>query len=471
MVKSKKTKIVCTLGPASADYKTIKALAEAGMNVARLNFSHGDYREKLEKIEIVRKVSQELKIPIAIMADMSGPKLRLGSFDGIREIKKGQQLVLSLNPINEEEIPIQFDLTPFVKKDQRIFLNDGLIELKVKSVRSKQIVGITQNDGVISSHKGVNIPDTHLKGMAFTEKDYHDCIWALAQEVDYIAVSFIQTADDLKKPKELIKKAKSKAKIVVKFEKKEAVDNMENIVSETDVIMVARGDLAIETPASEVPIIQQKLIKMCRQFHKPVIVATQMLESMTENPRPTRAETSDVGNAVLDQVDAVMLSAESASGKYPVEAVSTMNQIIYSVEAHPDYKHYIKINWDEMESEELSFSAIASAAASLAYRIQAKAIIVATASGRAARLISSFRPDVQIIAVTHDYQTNNQLSLIWGIKSLIVEPDESADKFWKNILDAVKKVDYVDPGDKVIMVSGSVIGLSGATDSIKVVTV
>lgn len=471
MIKSKKTKIVCTLGPATADYKTIKALAEAGMNVARLNFSHGNHEEKLEKLKIVRKVSVELKKPIAVIADMSGPKFRLGKFEGIRQINKGEEISLSLNPVNEDEVPIQFDLTPFVKKDQRIFLNDGLIEFKIKSVKNKQIVGVAQNTGVISSHKGVNVPDTHMKGVAFTEKDYQDCIFALEQKVDYIAVSFIQTVEDLSKVKELIKRAKSKAKLIVKFEKNEAIENMEEIVKATDVIMVARGDLGIETSASEVPIVQQKLIKMCRQFHKPVIVATQMLESMTENPRPTRAEISDVANAVLDQVDAVMLSAESASGKYPLEAVTTMNEVIDSVEDHPDYKHNIKINWENVESEELSFSAIASAAASLAYRTRARAIVVATATGRAARIISSFRPDVPIIAVTHDYQTNNQLSLIWGVKSVIVEADESADKFWKNIIEAIKKADYVDRGDKIILVSGSIIGVSGATDSIKVTTI
>src|SRR5581483_2639597 len=397
----KRTKIVCTIGPSSWDYKTLKELARSGMDVARLNFSHGSYEEKGQQIKFIRQISQELDKPLAIMADLQGPKIRLGEIDGIREIKKGEKIKLSLNPV-ADELPMQFDLSPFVKKGQRIFLNDGLVELIVTGQSGRTIETLAQNSGVVSSHKGVNIPDTNLKGAAFTEKDQEDAEFALKAGVDYIAISFIQNADDLQPVRKLIKKAKARTQVIVKVEKAEAIKNLEEIIQKTDAVMVARGDLALETAAAEVPIFQQKIIRLSRQNKKPVIVATQMLESMIENPRPTRAEVSDVANAVLDQVDAVMLSAESASGKYPVEAVQVMHEVINSVEHNVEYKHYIKINWDQVSQEELPFNAIASSAASLSYRLGAKLIVSATATGNSAKRLASFRPGPSIVAVTHD---------------------------------------------------------------------
>ena len=468
----KKTKIVCTLGPTSADYQTIKALALAGMNVARLNFSHGDQAEKQQKIDLVRKVSNDLDLPIAIMADMSGPKIRLGDLEGRKQILKHDEIVLSLNPQSENELPMQFDLSPFVKKGQRIFLNDGLVELIVEEVRGKNIKTKAQNSGWVSSHKGVNIPDTRLKDYVFTTKDHDDAEFALKAGVEYLAVSFIQTPEDMDAALKLIKKINFRTKIVVKLEKNEAVERLEEIVQKTDVMMVARGDLAIEAKAAEVPIIQQKIIKLCRQYRRPVIVATQMLESMIENPRPTRAEVSDVANAVLDQVDCVMLSAESASGKYPVEAVEVMAEVISSVEQHPDYKHYIKINWEQIGKDEVTFSAIASAAASLSYRIAASAIVVATATGSGARRLTSFRPDATVIAITHDEYTRRQLNLVWGVTPFVVKPTtKDSDTFWEHILKLVKNKDLVKKGQKVVLVGGTSVGVTGATDTIKVETI
>jgi pyruvate kinase len=466
----KRTKIICTIGPSSWDEETLTRLVKAGMDVARLNFSHGNQEEKRAQIQLVRKISKELNKPLMILADMSGPKLRLGSFEGIREIQKGDIIQLSLNPI-ENEIPIQFDLTPFIKENQRIFLNDGLVEVNVVEVRNKIIRAKAQNNGVISSNKGVNIPDTNLKGASFTQKDYEDARFAIEENVDFLALSFIQTPQDLLPARNLIKSKGKKTRIMVKIEKAEAVKNLEQIIKLSDAVMVARGDLAIEIPASEVPIVQQKTVRIARQYNKPVVIATQMLESMIENPRPTRAETSDVANAVLDQADAVMLSAESASGKYPLEAVEVMRDIILSVEEHPDYNNLISINWESIPKEELSYSAIASSAASLASRVDAKIIAVATATGRSARLISSFRPSSLIIAVTDDALVKNQLSLVWGVHPILIEPASDSGSLWKKILEAVSNYEIAKKGDKIVMVSGTKVGATGATDTIKVVTI
>lgn len=465
----KKTKIVATLGPASAGDKTIRKLIESGMNVARLNFSHGTHESMAELLKSLRAMSKETGIPVAVLADLQGPKIRLGKFEGKLEISVGQEIVLSINP-SKGELPIQFDLSRFVLEGQRIFVNDGLIELVVKQVDGQKIVTIAKSAGEISSNKGLNIPDTKLGVAAFTDKDREDAIFALKHKVDYVALSFVETAKDLDPLKTLITELNPGVKTIVKIERKEALANLEKIIDSADAVMVARGDLATETSPSEIPVYQQKIIRLARQANKPVIVATQMLESMTENPRATRAETSDVANAVFIQADAVMLSAESATGKYPVEAVAAMCEIITSVEEHPDFKQYIRINWDTFSGRNLEASAIASSAASLAYRIGAPLIVVATASGNTARLISSFRPQANIVAAAHDDQTRNQLALVWGVTPIIVKPIKESDLFWEHIINGVVNNTFVEAGNKVVLVGGSGnIGVSGATDTIKIV--
>lgn len=466
---NKKTKIVATIGPASSSPHIIKKLIKAGLNVARLNFSHGTYKERSEQIASIRKIAKQLHKSVAIMADLQGPKLRLGNLIKDRKIKKGNVISLSTHP-KGDEIPIQFDLTTFVSKGERIFINDGLVELKIISIQNKVIQARAQNDGIISSNKGINVPDTIMKNAAFTKKDKKDLEFVLKEKVDYIALSFVQSADDLKAPKRIIEKYQSKAKIVSKIEKKLAIDNLEEIMKVTDAVMVARGDLGIEMRASVVPLAQQKIINLARQFQKPVIIATQMLESMVHNPRPTRAETSDVAHAVLDQVDAVMLSAETASGKYPVEAVKTMNEIILSVEEQTEYQSLIKINWRNIPASLLSVSAIVSAAASTAFRINAKIIVAATSTGNTAKILASFRPGAQIIATTYDGQVKNQLQLVWGIECFITKFTKNYDVFWKEIIATIKENKIVAKGDKIVIVSGSLVGVSGRTDTIKIVT-
>jgi pyruvate kinase len=466
----KNTKIVCTIGPSSSTEEVFTQLAESGLNVARLNFSHGNHEERIEQIAMIRKVAKKLGKTITIFADLSGPKMRLGKFEGVKEIKTGEKVDLSIEP-KENELPMQFDLSPFIEVDQRIYLNDGLVELRVTSTDGKTVKTVAENDGWVSSNKGVNVPDTNLRGTAFTEKDEADAVFALGQGVDYLALSFVQTTDDMKRAKELIAEHNPKVKIIVKIEKNEAVDNLDSIVKETDAIMVARGDMGIEMNPADVPIVQQRLIKLCRQYQKPVIVATQMLESMIENPRPTRAEVSDVANAVLDQADCVMLSAESANGKYPVEAVKVMDSIIRNVEQYPDYKHFTKIDWSAIEVENIEFNAIASAAASLANRVGAKGIVVGTATGKTAKMVSAFRPNVKIVAVTHDETTSNQMGLVWGAHPLIVKPTDDFNKFQEEIMEQLRENKVFDKGDKLIIVIGRTAGMSGTTDTIKIATI
>lgn len=466
----KNTKIVCTIGPSSSSEEVFTQLAKAGLNVARLNFSHGNHEERIEQIAMIRKVAKKLNKTIAIFADLSGPKMRLGKFEGVKEIKTGEKVYLSISP-ESDELPMQFDLSPFIEVDQRIYLNDGLVELRVTSIEGKLVKTIAENDGWVSSNKGVNVPDTNLRGTAFTEKDEADAVFALGQDVDYLALSFVQTTDDMTRAKELIAKHNPKVKIIVKIEKNEAVDNLESIVKATSAIMVARGDMGIEMNPADVPIVQQRLIKLCRQYQKPVIVATQMLESMIENPRPTRAEVSDVANAVLDQADCVMLSAESANGKYPVEAVKVMDSIIRNVEQYPDYKHFTKIDWSAIEAENIEFNAIASAAASLASRIGAKGIVVGTATGKTAKMVSAFRPNCKIVAVTHDETTSNQMNLVWGVQSMVTETTEDFNEFQAKIMSNIRENKVFESGDKLVIVIGRSAGISGTTDTIKVATV
>lgn len=465
----KRTKIVCTIGPSSWDYPTLKELAKNGMDLVRLNLSHGTHEEKAQQIRFIRQIAQKAGKHLAIIADLQGPKLRLGKIEGILTITKGDVLKLSAIP-KEGALPIQFDFSPYIKAGERVLLNDGLVEFKVLHVKAGVVEIEALNNGWVSSNKGINIPDTHLNSAAFTPKDAEDTEFAIKQNVDYIALSFVQTADDITHLQDIISSHKSNTKVIAKIETKEAVDNLEAIIKATNAIMIARGDLASETKAEEVPLIQQKIIRLARQNQKPVIVATQMLESMTENPRPTRAEVSDVANAVLDEADAVMLSGETASGKYPVEAVKTMNQVILSVEKNPEYKKYIKINWENISLENLSTSAIAASAASMAYRINAKAIVAATSAGRTVRLVSSFRPSSPIIAIAHDEQTCNQLTLMWGVTAIQVPSFKSSDIFWKNIAKKVKAKKLAQKGDKIVLVGGTKIGVTGATDTIKVIT-
>lgn len=465
----KRTKIVCTIGPSSSSPEILQQMIEKGMNVARLNFSHGSIEEKVALTNTIREVSDRLGRHVAILADLSGPKLRFGDI-GRNELKRDQRVKLFFGK-REGCFEMQFDVSSFVKPGERIFFNDGLVETEVLAVNDGEIEALVKNDGFIDSKRGINMPDTSIGDNAFTQKDRNDCIAAAKMGVEYIALSFVQSVTHVSSARDLIDEIGSRAKIIVKVEKPEAVANLSDLVEASDGIMVARGDLAIETSASKVPLIQQKIIELCRQMQKPVIVATQMLESMIENPRPTRAEVSDVANAVLSEVDAVMLSGESAAGKFPVESVSVMSQVINEIEQTQDYHRYIKINFEKLEESQKRTNAIVASAASLAYRLGNRPIIIGSVSGKTARQLSSFRPDIKIIVATHDEYIARQLSLVWGVSPIVVDTSEIGHQF---VVRAYKKAlsdGLLSEGEQIVAVWGAAIGESGTTDTIRVVNV
>lgn len=466
----KKTKIIATLGPSSSNPEVIRKMILSGMNVARLNFSHGNFEEKEKLIKTVRSLAKELDTPVAILADLQGPKMRLGKFEGKQKVKVGERLELSVSPKNKE-LPIQFDLSRFVIEGHRIFINDGLIELVVTSVKDQTIETKVISEGEVSSNKGINIPDTKIGVAAFTEKDKEDAVFALKQNVDFLALSFVEKAGDLLPLTNLISELNPAVKTIVKIERREALTNLDTIIRSADAVMVARGDLATETSPSEIPVYQQKIVRLARQAEKPVIIATQMLESMTENPRPTRAEVSDVANAVFIQADAVMLSAETASGDFPVKAVATMSEIISSVEEHPDFGQYIRINWESFVGKNLEVNAIAASSALLSFRLNSSLIAVASATGRTVIAVSTFRPNAGIFAVAHDEKICNQLALIWGVNPVKIKTETSTDLFWENITKEISRRRLVETPANIVLVGGSAnIGVPGATDTIKVVS-
>lgn len=455
----KKTKIVCTIGPASSTEEKIEQLIKAGMDVARLNFSHGTQNEKKEQIEIIRKLRKKLKKPITIIADLQGPKLRIGQIDGQRIIQKEEEVTLTKDAL-ENEFPTQLDLSRIVKEGERILLNDGLVELIVKEINGNKIKTIAKNEGWVSSFKGINIPDSDYNNNTFTQKDHSDLLFAINEGVDYIALSYVQEENDIKNVKSYIDSRKSPCKIIAKIEKKGAVQNLKEIIQAADGVMIARGDLALETSPSDVPIIQLEIIRIARMFQKPVIVATQMLESMIANPRPTRAETSDIANAVLYQVDAVMLSAESATGKYPVEAVKVMTDIIQKVEQSKEFKHSIQINWEDIEESSLKVNAVAATAASFAHRIHAEHLVVATTTGRMARIVSSFRPESKIIVTTNNEKLQYQMSLLWGAIPILVENKKNDTLFEKCVVKKILSLSLGKVQDKIIIVSADTIKMA-----------
>lgn len=464
-----RTKIVATIGPASQNEKVLKDLFLNGVNVCRLNFSHGNLVEKKESINLIRKVSNKLKIQVAILADLPGPKIRLGEIDGIFKIKKGDVLTFGMN--GKTHLPIQFDFTKDVSVGQRMFLNDGLISLRIISSIDGVVTAKADNSGWVTSRKGINLPETIFAGSTFTKEDHDSAVFAIKENCDFIAISFVQSSKDVKPLRDLINKNTSKIKIISKIETPQGVSNIEELVRDSDAIMIARGDLAIETSPAEVPLIQQKIIALARQCQKPVIVATQMLESMIENPRPTRAEASDVANAVLSQVDAVMLSAESASGNYPVETVKTMSEIIKTVEANSEFKRYIKINWEKIELNDLDFNAIVSSSASLAFRLKSPTIGVGTVTGKVARQLSSFRPSASISAFTHDETIARQLLLSWGIFPTVVSDKVESQSFDKTMVKLIKNNKLAKRGNTVVLVWGSKVGVTSTTDTIKAVKI
>jgi len=475
----KRTKIVCTIGPSSETRTVLEKLAKAGMNVARLNFSHGSYANHRLLIKNIREVSRRLKEPIAIMQDLQGPRIRVGKLpkSGIN-LERGEKVVLlPENKINyqllsvstDKILPIQYEnLFKEIKVGSRVFVNDGLFELKVREVKKPLSLMVCEviRGGTIFSFRGINVPGAKISASAMTKKDREDLKFGLKEGIDWVALSFVKDGRDVLNLKKLIKKyqPKSLVKVVAKIERSEAVENFDGILKVVDGIMVARGDLGIELPPQQIPLIQKKIIEKCLVAAKPVIVATQMLESMMVNPRPTRAEVSDIANAVIDHTDAVMLSGETATGNFPVEAVEIMAQTIEKVEISP-YDDLSKVVHNHYDS--IAF-AVADSLYHLVQQLKIKAIIGVTDSGHTARMISRFRPETKILIMTKNETVQRQLCLTWGVTPRLVKVSSNLNELIKEALDLVKKEKICIKGDQVIIATAHPVGTPGSMNLVKV---
>ena len=458
----KKTKIIATVGPATNSYEGVLDLIKAGANGIRLNFSHGSHEERTQQIKWIRKASKSYAKPVAIIQDLQGPKIRLGDFDETIDVKKGVAYSFAYNADYSQSghIPTQYDLSKKVKRGERIYLYDGKVRMQVTSVKKDVVYAESENEGLLTSRKGINLPDTDFAGDIITSKDKADLIYGSVQDIDYVALSFVQSAKDIEHLRTLLKSMNSRVNIIAKIETKSAVENLEAIVEASDAVMVARGDLAIETEPESVPIIQQKIITLGRIYAKPTIVATQMLASMTESSEPTRAEVSDVANAVLNGADCVMLSDETASGRFPLESVKTMKRVIRYIQEHTPPTE-LSASGDEDTKQ----ASIGRAVINLAENINAVAIVAETKSGITAYEISSHRSKIPIIAVTSDIRTAQQLALAYNTKSYLRPVDSQAATKLTNWLHKMK---VLHKGDVVVTASGRYPGVVGATDTIKV---
>jgi pyruvate kinase len=462
--KFKKTKIIATIGPSTNTYAWIKEVIKTGANGLRLNFSHGTHEERIDQIKWIRKASDELNKPVAIIQDIQGPKIRLGDFDGVVTVQEGQTLALKYDADYERSgyLPTQYDLTKKVKRGERVLLYDGKIKTIVTSVKEGVVYVRAENEGILIKRKGINLPDTDFGGDVITTKDKQDLSFGSTVGIDYVALSFVQTAKDVEKLRKILKNLGSKAKIIAKIETAAALDNLEEIIDAADVVMVARGDLAIETLHETVPVVQRNIIRLGIKHRKPIIVATHMMASMMDSPEPTRAEVSDVATAVLVGADCVMLSDETAAGKYPIEAIKMMKRIILHTEENEQLKVKHKFDSEVVPNKQ---QAICEAIINLAETVNAIAIVAETASGSTAIEISARRPSSPIIAVTADKLVANQLSIIFGIKSYLRPLDPKAATKLTNWMQSTK---ILKKGDIVVTASGKYPGVVGATDTIKI---
>ena len=454
MLADRRVKIVATIGPATREPAALEKAIRSGMNVARLNFSHGAHEEHLQVIKTLRELSKSLKAPVTILQDLQGPKIRVGKFEGGSiKLTEGEKVVVTMKSVLGKPglIPSDFpELAKSVKENDKILMDDGLMELKVLKVRGEEIDCEVIYGGTLKDRKGMNCPGVPLAVDCLTPKDLKDLEFGLANGVDYIALSFVRHAKDIRELRDLIDAKNPAVKICAKIEMVEAIDNLEEIVRLSDAVMVARGDLAVEIGQSRLPGVQKEIIRMCNRQNRPVITATQMLDSMVENPRPTRAEITDVANAVLDGSDALMLSAESASGKYPFKCIQTMHEIIMEVESKQE--KYYRIS---LENEFLSAAGAVGASASLsALKLDAKAIVCLTTTGKTANIISGYRPKARIIAVTDQIEVLNRLELLWGVQTLSIAPYKSIEDVIMQVERQLIEYGLAKTGDKIVMTLG-----------------
>ena len=467
----RKTKIICTMGPSTEKGDTLKQLVLAGMNVARMNFSHGDFEEHGGRLAKLKEIRKETGRPVAALLDTKGPEIRLGDFEtGKIELQKGQDFTLTARDImgNQNEVSITYKQLPKdVKAGSSILLDDGLIGLEVKEVAGDDIHCVVLNGGPVSNHKGVNVPGTDLSMEYLSEKDKADIIWGAQNDVDFIAASFVREAADVKAIRELLKaNGGENIQIIAKIENEQGVRNVDEILEAADGVMVARGDMGVEIPCEEVPVIQKMIIKKANQAGKIVVTATQMLDSMIKNPRPTRAEATDVANAIYDGTVAIMLSGETAAGQYPVEALKTMVKIAERTEEDINYRR--RFFETERKANPDVTDAICHATCTTALDLKAKAIVSVTKSGRSAKMVSRYKPGCDIIACSTDEKVCRQLNVVWGVKPILLEEQKETFDLFDSAVAAAAKEENLEKGDTVVLTSGVPIGVSGTTHMIKV---
>ena len=467
----RKTKIICTLGPAVDDEDLLRALIRTGMNAARFNFSHGTHAEQLARLNMFKKVRDAMGAPVATILDTKGPEIRIKTFaDGPITLKQGDAFTLTTQdvPGDASRVSVTYaNLHNEVGPGCRILVDDGLIELRVQKVQGQEILCEVENGGPLSSNKSINIPDVHIHLPSLTDKDREDLKFAVDNDFDFIAASFVRKASDVEDIRaELHKHGGDNIRIIAKIENREGVENLEGIIAASDGIMVARGDLGVEIPAYEVPILQKKMIKEGTRAGLPVITATQMLDSMIRNPRPTRAEVSDVANAVFDGTSCVMLSGETASGKYPIEALATMVDTVVAAEDSIDY-------WGRFRERSLLpkisniSDAITHTCCLTAMDLKASAILAPTKSGYTAKVISRFRPACPIVALCQSESTRRQLAVSWGVHPYLSGEVDSTDRMFSRAVDVARKERAVQPGETVVITAGVPLGRSGTTNLIK----
>lgn len=466
----KNTKIVATIGPASESEEVLRTLFREGVNVARLNFSHGSHEEHKIKIDRIKKLRREMDLPIGIMLDTKGPEIRLGDVDGEVTLEIGDEFILTSEDLmgNKKIASISYKtLYKDVKVGDKILIDDGLVELLVKAIDGEKIITEVENSGPISSHKGVNVPGVDIKLPALTERDILDIKFGIEEDVDFIAASFIRSREDVLAIRKVLEEEKDfTTKIISKIESQKAVELIDEIIEVSDGIMVARGDLGVEIETEAVPIVQKKIIKKCNIAGKTVITATQMLDSMIRNPRPTRAETNDVANAVLDGTSAVMLSGETASGKYPERAVVTMRKICEYTESTVDHNEILENRIKDVENS--MTNSIGRSACVIARDLHANAIITATTSGNTSRAIAKFRPETPIIASTPFEKIKNQLSLVWGVRPVKVLNFKDTDNLIDASMEVAVKKGFLKSGDLVVLTAGVPTGIAGSTNLLKI---
>ena len=461
------SKIVCTIGPETRSPRMIEKLIRAGMDVARLNFSHGSHEEHAQTFAMLRAAAEKHKKPLAILADLQGPKIRTGALAGGGKVllRTGQQFTITTARILGDSTRVSTIFLPLpreVKRGNRILLSDGLIELRVQAVKGREVICRVVNGGLLGENKGINLPGVKLRVPALTPKDRADLRFALAHSADYIAVSFVRRPEDVTLAKSLIRRAKKDTPVIAKLEKPEAIDNLDAILAVADGVMVARGDLGVEMSPERVPVVQKSIIAKAREFRRPVITATQMLESMTENPRPTRAEASDVANAIFDGSDAVMLSAETATGKYPIEAVAMMARIIE--EAEQSIQEFPR----PAAQERLKVAeTVAELVCHASRELHMKLITVFTHSGFTARLVSRYRPLVPIVAFSPEASTRRRMSLLWGVISRNISDIKKIDGLAALAEKRLVEERLVKKGDVIGIVAGMPMGLRGTTNFMK----